>query len=396
MSYLSAFSQNNLVPNNSFEIIDSCYPQYSWPPLYNAPPWFLPTWGSSDAFHECSWPYVPDFWVGYQYPVHGLGYGGIIVYYNDFPDVREYMETPLTEPLKANHNYCLSFFISLADKEKSAIDRIGIEFTKDSLFDTSNFFGSYFPIIPDIETPEDDFITDTSENWLFYSFEYIAEGGEKYMTIGNFRSGDSTNFVLTGNPGYFAYYIFDVISLYEIDTVDLTLVSSDTAICDTNSTGIKIGVPAVGGYTYNWYPPYGLDSPNTAQPLAIPDSTTTYYLTVTDTFRYRCRQGEVVAIDTVTVTVTKCIGIDEIQIDNFKFRLYPNPTSGNLKIDYELNKEVTGELEIYDISGREKGKYILQIGKNSITAPELQNGIYFYEINVGGKMVMREKIVVIK
>ena len=39
---------------------------------------------------------------------------------------------------------------------------------------------------------------------------------------------------------------------------------------------------ATGGVTYVWTPEAGLDNPNVANPMATPDFTTTYVVTITD------------------------------------------------------------------------------------------------------------------
>ncbi|WP_168194051.1 gliding motility-associated C-terminal domain-containing protein [Pontibacter sp. SGAir0037] len=85
----------------------------------------------------------------------------------------------------------------------------------------------------------------------------------------------------------------------------------------------KVQLQATGGATYVWEPATGLSNPNVANPIASPQETTTYTVTVTT------REG-CVATDEVTVTVTPAIivpnafspnrdGINEVwQIDNIE------------------------------------------------------------------------------
>ncbi|TDB58691.1 DUF7948 domain-containing protein, partial [Arundinibacter roseus] len=61
------------------------------------------------------------------------------------------------------------------------------------------------------------------------------------------------------------------------------------------TTGAKIGKPAIPGITYNWSPATGLSNPNIAQPIANPSTTTTYTLTLT-------APNGCTSIDQVTVT----------------------------------------------------------------------------------------------
>lgn len=90
----------------------------------------------------------------------------------------------------------------------------------------------------------------------------------------------------------------------------------DRAICEGFST--VIGSPAISSATYAWRPSIGLNDATSANPVASPDTTTDYIITVTDTASYGC-----VSHDTVRVMVfphanagpdrTICFG-DAIQI----------------------------------------------------------------------------------
>ncbi|MAT39049.1 MAG: hypothetical protein CL946_05535 [Ectothiorhodospiraceae bacterium] len=71
----------------------------------------------------------------------------------------------------------------------------------------------------------------------------------------------------------------------------------DATLCNGNR--IQLGNPATGGtapYLYTWSPIEGLSAPNIAQPLASPEHSTTYTLTVTDA-------NGCVSTDQVIVTV---------------------------------------------------------------------------------------------
>lgn len=79
-----------------------------------------------------------------------------------------------------------------------------------------------------------------------------------------------------------------------------------------------------GSYLYLWSPADGLDDPTKANPLASPAVTTSYLLTVTDL--QNCSVE-----DEITVTV-EASGID-FSADLIDFKVYPNPTDGNLLLD---------------------------------------------------------------
>ncbi|MEL6842115.1 MAG: hypothetical protein AAFP02_02785, partial [Bacteroidota bacterium] len=83
------------------------------------------------------------------------------------------------------------------------------------------------------------------------------------------------------------YYVLgtDANGCSNVDSLDIDFfpqpiptVSNDTAKCG------DVGVPlqAGGGVSYQWTPTLGLDNPNIANPIANPDSSTLYTVTVTD------------------------------------------------------------------------------------------------------------------
>lgn len=107
-------------------------------------------------------------------------------------------------------------------------------------------------------------------------------------------------------------------------------------------------VPASGGsgvYTYSWSPAEGLDRTDIANPVATPDSTTTYTLSVSD--GAGCDMTAV-----VTVMVNSVTGVDNFT-DKLDIAIYPNPNSGTFTItstkELDLNPVM---LEIHDPLGR--------------------------------------------
>jgi hypothetical protein len=110
---LQANAQNNLVPNPSFEDTIHC------PTLPHQIGGYLQYWvaGQGD-FHCATCPRVYDLGVpyngwGFQFPRTGHAYTGIYTLIHDTVpsdlDIREYVHGPLTDTLKANKTYCVSF-----------------------------------------------------------------------------------------------------------------------------------------------------------------------------------------------------------------------------------------------------------------------------------------------
>ncbi len=209
----------NLVPNGSFENYTNCPTNPAQ--IYLTFPWFQPRYyagidgSSTDLFNTCnnSVVSVPSNVGGYQNARTGNGYAG---FYGgiDTLDYREYIEVPLDVALDTNKQYCVEFYVSLADKMQFAISNIGAYFSTDSLLDTA--YSGYHAldyITPQIENPTIAILNDTT-NWMLISGIYTASGGETFMTIGNFHNAANTNSQnLPWGSFNGAYYYLDDVSV---------------------------------------------------------------------------------------------------------------------------------------------------------------------------------------
>lgn len=206
----------NLVPNSSFEQYSTCPNAYFQ--IAFAFPWFQPNTNNSMAtiyFNQCSTNAnisVPFNINGYQQAHTGNAYAGIgLLYFLGVIDGgRYYLEVQLDSTLLKDKKYLVSFYASLSNDSKYATDAIGAYFSSDSVTYSSTYFPA-LPLIPQVTNHVGNIISDTV-NWVLISGQYIASGGEKFITIGNFypdnASGiDTVN--LMGADGA-SYYIDDV------------------------------------------------------------------------------------------------------------------------------------------------------------------------------------------
>ena len=221
---LKGFAQTNLVPNSSFEIYSNCPNAPN--DIFYAPPWFQPYAGnqnvtdasSSDYYNSCdtgtSGVSVPYNWIGFQYARTGVGYAGFATL--SYPDTtlsysnREYIEVQLDSPLVAGNGYCLQYYISLAESSQYSTNHIDAYLSNDSLIDYRTIPYDFINVQPQIT--ETIIITDTSEEWVLISGFYVALGGERFLTIGNFNNDAHTLYDSThrGNEPDAYYYIDDV------------------------------------------------------------------------------------------------------------------------------------------------------------------------------------------
>lgn len=94
-------------------------------------------------------------------------------------------------------------------------------------------------------------LSDTS-GWMEIRGQYLAEGGEKYLLIGNLYDQARTTFEETGvdNALHWAYYYVDQVALKrcgETGTSVTQLPPKDTVICDSGSALLE-GLPDADGY----------------------------------------------------------------------------------------------------------------------------------------------------
>ncbi len=230
------FSQTNVVPNPSFEIINEC--PTSMGQINLAFPWFAPA-TSSDYYNSCFYsPFpipcggasVPNNNAGYQEARTGQAYAGIGFCELGWPNggYREYIEVKLLDTLKTGKIYCVEFWVSLSRgcgyPLPIGIDAIGAYFSKDTLKYSDGDTIQVFNVIPQVQNPEWNIITDTT-NWVKISGWFVAQGGEDYMTIGNFKTDANTHTLVAytntpGSNGDIAYYYIDDVSVVECDTAN--------------------------------------------------------------------------------------------------------------------------------------------------------------------------------
>lgn len=232
-------SRENLVYNSSFEEYRECPKKIdALGTLTIVDAWFQPTAGSADYYNICGSKEcgVPKNKLGYQSAHRGMGYCGI---YCSKTDYREYLQTQLKQPLLAGQTYELTFFVSLSEYSSGCVATIGGLLTKERISDTnrmvlmkkeikklspqiSQTIATYYE--PQVVNPFDRVITDY-RGWTMITGKFVAQGGEEFLTIGNFfpasksnvQDHDSLTYLLPG-----AYYYIDDVSLYCLTCGDTT------------------------------------------------------------------------------------------------------------------------------------------------------------------------------
>ncbi len=211
----------NLVPNPGFEYYTTCPNTASQ--IAHAVPWTTPTAGSPDYFNACDTTPnnvgVPANGFGTE-PAHsGNGYAGIRCYTpTPHDNYREYLEVPLTSPLVAAAVYEISFYASLADPFKYAIENLDAYLSVGAV---GPFFTNVHLLLNPQVTNPTGMITNKA-GWRQVSGLYTASGGESHLIIGNFRSDVATNSQNVGGICC-SYYFIDDVSVKRVSCVPAPL-----------------------------------------------------------------------------------------------------------------------------------------------------------------------------
>ena len=183
-----SFSQN-LIPNSGFEEYLKCPNGFNtYGTVLALPHWFSPTLGTPDYFNECSQSQsgARINWAGRCDDYSGKGYVGIITFMMS-PAYREYLSVELIKPLDSGVTYSLQFSFRLSSHSQISSGQIGLAFTNQKIKVRHDKRLSQIPVL--LAMPDSATVMKTG-SWQTVSSDYVAKGGERYVTIGNFSNED--------------------------------------------------------------------------------------------------------------------------------------------------------------------------------------------------------------
>lgn len=210
--------------------------------------WKAPTYGTSDYFNECAVGTnvdVPLNVLGEQMPYNGNGYlGGYFTSYtggagdDGYSGLMwwEYVQGQITQPLEAGKIYKFSMEVSLAEYSDLMITEMGVYFSDMPI---SSLNTAALAENPQIVFYEPNYFRDTA-NWLHLETYYVANGTEKFLTIGNFRDNVTTDTIRRYN--YEPIYVNPFVTYFYIDNVMLSDASSEITIANVftpNGDGVN-------------------------------------------------------------------------------------------------------------------------------------------------------------
>ncbi len=235
------YSQNH-VPNGSFEdYIDfDTAKTFGWHKVQSS--------DTPDYFNlDRNNPYndMFDKYIGGARAKDGSAFVGIFCYrvqpYRKVRDIREYIETALTDTLQKDSLYRVELSLCLDGESNIAVKNFGVYFSGSSNINSRDV--TSFRVHPQVEFYSS--FLDSTRNWIDLKTLYKAEGFEKYIVLGNFLPDRSTGIEkiiperikgkkdkwnMTKKELSAYYYIDDVV----IEKVTVPHVSPDTVAITEN------------------------------------------------------------------------------------------------------------------------------------------------------------------
>lgn len=222
-------AQENLVPNPSFEILDSCPINFS--SISNALGWYGINI-SPDYFNRCS-PNnrfsVPDNIFGYRNPFNETdnAYCGIITQPSS-DSIHEIIGVSLTESLVIGTKYFVSFMVSPsyiitnppANNMVCFCNKIGAKFYSQPIPESNHFF----QVIDNISQVYSNVLINDTTQWYHFQESFIADSAYTFMCIGSFYTSGNMTCECLNTLGFNGYTY-----------IDNVCVSTDSSVCNTSN-----------------------------------------------------------------------------------------------------------------------------------------------------------------
>ncbi len=251
----------------------------------------------------------------------GSGFAGQYFYNGININYREYIQVLLKGQLQANSCYLVKWFVNSPNLfAKYSCNNIGAYLSQNSFTNVAPpLTANVVSVNPQILAYGNPIIFDTL-NWKEIGGVFMANGGEKYLTIGNFRNDASTD-TLDKNLGIYAG------AYYFIDDVSVEQISSPTWLRDTMiNAGDSVFIGSnYGGLACSWY---NLTAQliSTKPGFFVKPSTNTKYV-VHQSF---CGGT---FVDTIEVKVNhNLVGLKNYSALLSKLLLYPQPAAAELSV----------------------------------------------------------------
>ncbi len=366
----------NIVPNPGFEEYYNC-PQYSTQDGSAhklVPFWTYPTAGTTDYFNSCGNAIagVPNNFAGESPAQEGKGYIGMIVR-GTRKHVREYAQAKLDESMVEGEKYCVSFHIRLASYSKFAVGEMGLYLLDRDVTSNPAWAKSWSALEfkPQVKNETQEQLTQ-KDKWVELCGIYTARGTEKYVVIGNFRSGIDNREINLGNGvnkrgKQYAYYYIDNVRIFHLRG------NCDACGCIDNTLEVK---RKTQHRTVNLIPKGGLPP-----------------------YSYEWENGDTTKAVKITKQGTYSYTVYDDNGCSFKeeFDFIPPPVTLTVTHKAEYTGGNDGWIDVIPTGGKKPYKYKWNIGKTTEDLSNLWEGKYIYTVTdangdeVTGTVIFKDK-----
>jgi len=192
--------------------------------------WTLPTNGSSDYL-------MGDNCSAFGWPIMqartGKGRGGLCL--GGKSKRKEYLQVAFKTPLEKNKKYCLSFYIAHEKFSNYAISQVDAYFSNELILANTK---RNLDLVPHISLNKTNPITH-DKGWIEVCGTYVARGGERYLTVGNFNKEEVSvhvkeiyeDYKENGGKQGFMHPLKNK-AYYYVDDFSLTKLSDSTYDCE--------------------------------------------------------------------------------------------------------------------------------------------------------------------
>jgi hypothetical protein len=190
--------------------------------------WYVPTEATSDYYNSHF-----STIKGHPIPKARTGQGRVAMIWSNawqYP-YREFLTGKLISPLEKNKKYKVSFYVCRYKYSHYSPLQMGVYFSADSMLQ-KNYFAN-IKVEPQVKE-ENFMLLEDRKYWHKIEGIYLANGGEKYITLGNFKQtiNDMTQpsikisnkFTIVGTRSY-AYVFVDDVSVEEYTETEKTTVN---------------------------------------------------------------------------------------------------------------------------------------------------------------------------
>ncbi len=252
----------NLVLNYSFEDTIFLISNASTPIDSLTHYWQSPSThgGTPDYFHSeagiSTGRSVPTNSYGFQDTCHRLSYTGIYIYTtNSQYSYREYLTGELDTSLITNQCYKVSLHYSLSEYSDYSVSNFGIFFSDSIPLDNSTGNAQNLNYSPQVTINQ---WMDDKEKWVKVERYFVAQGEERYITLGNFlpNINSTANFLGNGSnndPIKASYVYLDNILIEAVPTLSLPQINlgADTLLCEGEELVFDSLLPDNPVYVWN-------------------------------------------------------------------------------------------------------------------------------------------------